>query len=144
MTTDQEKWIEALARLTRKTREGEIKWKSIPAREMGFGNTLGVEKAFETTFKDQRIRAYRTDKALESWDYRERPHGERPHGERPRGELVIEFLDTTGRPVYRPPLLDGTKDLFSAIEYQAAPASDLIEYQTAPAARDFIDALLRD
>jgi hypothetical protein len=134
MTTDQEKWIEALARLTRKTQEGEIKWKSIPAREIDSANTLGVEKAFETTFKDQRIRAYRTDKAWRvSRDFRGRT----------RAELVIEFLDATGRPVYRPPLLDGTKDLFSAIEYRAAPVHDLNEYQSAPA-RDLIDALLRD
>jgi hypothetical protein len=131
--TDQEKWIEALARLTRKTLEGEIKWKSISAREIDPANSLDIEKAFETTFKNQCIRSYRADKAWVSRDYRERT----------RAELVIEFLDVTGRPVYRPPMLDGTKDLFFAIEYQAAPVSDLIEYPTAPA-RDLIDALLRD
>jgi hypothetical protein len=120
--TEKEKWVEALARLTRKTQEGEIKWKGIPAREIDSANTMGVEKAFETTFKDQRIRAYRTDESLLSWGLRGRG----------RDEFVVEFLDTTGRPVYRPPLLDGTKDLFSAIEFQAAPV------------RDFIEALLRD
>jgi hypothetical protein len=133
--TDQEKWIEALARLTRKTQEGEIKWKSIPVSNVRdpLGVALGIEKAFEATFKNQRIRAYRTDKAWVSWNLRSLS----------RAEFVIEFLNENGLPIYRPPMLDGTKDLISAIEYQAAPANHLIENQTAPA-RDLIDALLRD
>jgi hypothetical protein len=120
--TDREKWVEALARLTWKTQEGEIKWRSIPAIEIDPAVTMGVEKAFETTFRKQRIRAYRTDEMLLPWGLRGRS----------RDRFVIEFLDDRGTPVYRPPLLDGTKDLFSAIEYQAAPVGD------------FIDALLRD
>jgi len=120
--TDREKWVEALARLTRKTQEGHIRWLSIPPEEIESARSIGVDKAFETTFLKQRIRAYRTDESLLSW-------GERG---RPRDRFVIEFLDPTGIPVYRPPSLDGARDLFSAIEYQAAPVGD------------FIDALLRD
>ena len=120
--TDQEKWIEALARLTRKTQEGEIKWKSVPPTDIDASRSIGVDKAFETTFKKQRIRAYHTDDSLVPWGFRGRS----------RDRFVIEFLDPAGEPVYRPPLLDGTKDLFSAIESQTVPV------------RDFIEALLRD
>lgn len=122
--TDQEKWVEALARLTRKTQEGEIKWQSIPASQMLIGPSTDVDKAFETTFREQRIRAYHTHR-----------HQTLLHSillGRPRDWIVIEFLDTSGNPVYRPPVLDGAKDLFFAIEHQAAPVGD------------FIDALLRD
>ena len=113
--TDREKWVEALARLTRKTQEGEIKWRSIAANQILEPESIGVDRAFETTFRDQRIRAFHAVLLSRAHD-----------------RFVIEFLDTTGYPVYRPPLLDGAKDLFSAIEHQAAPVGD------------FIDALLRD
>ena len=118
--TDQEKWVEALARLTRKTLEGEIRWQSVPAGPIARSGLGGIDKAFETVFRDQRIRVFRESTPS-------------PLGPLGRGyQFVIEFLDSAGSPAYRPPLLDGSKDLFSAIEYQSARVGD------------FIDALIRD
>src|SRR5947208_12454892 len=118
--TDKDKWVEALARLTRKTIEGEIRWQSVPASAIKVSVFLGgftaIDKAYETMFREQRIRAYRESIGLS--------------GETSR--FIIEFLDGAGTAVYRPPILDGAKDLFSAIEYQAARVGD------------FIDALIRD
>jgi hypothetical protein len=111
--TDREKWVEALARLTWKTIEGEIKWQITSSRDF---IAEGVDKAFETTFRGQRIRASHM----------------RPFSIRPPGGVIIEFLDANGAPAYQPPFLDGARDLFFAIEHQAKPAGE------------FIDALLRD
>ena len=116
--TDQEKWVEALARLTRKTLEGEIRWESIPPTQIE-SETIRVDKAFETTFRDQRIRAFHT-----------RPSSSTLSAllsGRPGDQFIIEFLDASGKPAYRPPFLDGAKDLFSAIEDQAAPAGRFLE-----------------
>ena len=112
--TEQEKWVEALARLTRKTLEGEIRWESIPPEPEAFG----ADKAFETTFRGQRIRAsHRTHLSLAS----------AIRGSRAVEQFTIEFLDASGKSAYRPPFLDGAKDLFSAIEDQAAPAGRFLE-----------------
>jgi hypothetical protein len=115
--TDQEKWVEALARLTRKTLEGEIRWESIPSTQIEPQITR-VDKAFETTFRDQRIRAFhmRTSSSTLSAFFG-----------RPSDQFIIDFLDASGKPAYRPPFLDGAKDLFSAIEDQAAPAGQFLE-----------------
>jgi hypothetical protein len=106
--TDQEKWVEALARLTFKTLDGEIRWESIPPTQVERG---GVDKAFETSFRGQRIRAYHM----------------RQFSIRPPGGVIIEFLDADGTPAYRPPFLDGARDLFSAIEDQVTPADHFLE-----------------
>jgi hypothetical protein len=111
--TDTEKWVEALARLTWKTIEGEIKWE---ITSPSF-NAEGVDKAFETTFRGQRIRVFQRRQLLNTI----------------RDRVVIEFLDKNGNAVYRPPSLDGATDLFSAIEHQ-----------TRPVVGELIDALLRD
>jgi hypothetical protein len=112
--TDTEKWVEALARLTWKTIEGEIKWETTSPRDF---SAEGVDKAFETTFRGQRIRVFQRRQLLNTI----------------RDRVVIEFLDKSGNAVYRPPSLDGAKDLFSAIEHQ-----------TQPVGGELIDALLRD
>jgi hypothetical protein len=114
--TDQEKWVEALARLTRKTMEGEITWESIPPPQV---EIRGVDKAFETTFRGQRIRAYHARPF--SIPLTARLSGGPP------GQFIIDFLDARGNPVYRPPFLDGARDLFAAIEDQAAPAGQFLE-----------------
>jgi hypothetical protein len=115
--TDQEKWVEALARLTRKTLEGEIRWESIPPTQIE-PQITSVDKAFETTFRGQRIRAYH----MPPFSYRLSAKKARPPG-----QFIIEFLDASGNPAYRPPFLDGARDLFSAIEDQAAPAGRFLE-----------------
>jgi hypothetical protein len=120
--TDQEKWVEALARLTRKTLEGEVRWESIPPTQVE-PEAIRI-KAYETTFRGQRIRAYRTRPIstnglahdVATWILGRR-----------LDQFIIEFLDSSGNPAYRPPILDGTKDLFSAIEDQAAPAGQFLE-----------------
>jgi len=111
--TDREKWVEALARLTWKTMDGEIKWQTTSPKDV---LAEGADKAFETTFRGQRIRAFERRHLLNTILDR----------------VVIEFLDTSGNAVYRPPVLDGAKDLFSAIQHQTKPVGE------------FIDALLRD
>lgn len=116
--TDKEKWVEALARLTWKTMEGEIKWQSVPPTQIE-PEVIGIDTAFETTFRGQRIRAYRMGRA----SYRPGVGIKI----RSSSQLIIEFLDGSGNPAYRPPVLDGTKDLFSAIEEQAAPAGQFLE-----------------
>ena len=115
--TDKEKWVEALARLTRKTLEGEIKWQITSSK--GIADAVG--KTFETTFRGQRIRAFQTRGYIKTIVFGDSLN-----------RVVIEFMDDTGNPVYRPPVLDGAKDLFSAIEHQTKPVGE------------FIDALLRD
>jgi hypothetical protein len=116
--TDREKWVEALARLTWKTMEGEIKWQTTAPKDV---SAEGVDKAFETTFHGQRIRAFQRRQLLNTILFGG-----------PFDRVVIEFLDNSGNAVYRPPVLDGAKDLFSAIEHHTKPAGE------------FIDALLRD
>jgi len=114
--TEREKWVEALARLTWKTIEGEIKWQNSSSRDF---HAEDVDKAFETTFHGQRIRAFQRRQLLNTM--------------RPLDRVVVEFLDKSGNAVYRPPSLDGANDLFSAIEHQ-----------TKPVGSELIDALLRD
>jgi hypothetical protein len=118
---DEQRWDEAVGRLTEMTERGEIQWKEqrLSLRPM---MDAFVGPQFVTEFDSRRIAVYEYSFPAENSDY----------GRYIDSRVVVEFVDEGGERVWVWPVSSGNRwELLEAVRFQVSQADG------------FLDALLR-
>jgi len=126
MSTERNKWIEAVAKLIKLTQDGNLVWQ---AQEPPFSFSkrpdAGVEVVFVSKHGERNLRLYekRVQEEVEDFDdFEMRPVTKLEWKKR----VILEFIDENGNSLWAFPSLDALNDLASTVQYQVAGVKDFL------------------
>ena len=124
MKKEKDKWIEAIAKLTKMTQESTLKWRSSEVPEF-FKNleNVKVEVIYLTKYKDKILRIYEKEVRERSYDFLS-GKGQRLVW---KSYTVLDFVDPNGVSLWVFPEIQGLDNLFSAIRFQTAKVKDFLK-----------------
>ena len=112
MPEPRDQWVDAVAKLTELTQNGQLEW----TVDHNFETAGAMSPAYTTTYKDRPLRLQKrrvTDE--ESWGRTQT-----------RDAFVLEFVAPSGDTLWTVPGIDAIEDLFSAVQYQTAGVKDFL------------------
>lgn len=126
MSTEKNKWVDAVAKLIKLTQEGELKW-TIDEPPVSFAKrpNTRVEVVFIATHGEKSLRLYERRFQEEFIDFDEFEMRPVPKTEW-RKAVVLEFIDDNGNSLWAFPSVEALNDLMSAVQYQAAGVKDFL------------------
>lgn len=118
MTTERNKWIDAIGRLITLTQERKLSWRSYPSE--GYPSLSGiVEVVYNADHNGKTLRLYESKTRAE--------RGMFPGSGEWETEAVLELVDSTGLSVWTFPHTDATEHLLGAVKYQVAGVGEFLE-----------------
>lgn len=136
MSEEKNKWIDAAAKMIKLTQDGTLKWEAVkPSVSLKKQSDDTVDIAFQTTYKDKKLRLYKRIYK----DYRpvSKPSPtaftipqlfgvEREMESYWATEVNLEFLSSEGLTLWTYPKVNILSDLLSAVQYQVAGVKDFL------------------
>jgi len=133
MAKDTDKWIDAIARLTKLTQEGNLKWSTVsPSGVLVNDEGQRVESTFIADHKNKRLRLYKKRFKVEDPDpnplvtkimsfpfVRKYPYWE--------SHIYLELIDEYGRSLWTFPEVSALSDLLTSVKYQASGVKELLD-----------------
>jgi len=124
MEKRKDKWIEAIAKLTKMTQDNTLKWRSGETPEF-FKNleNVKIEIVYLTEYKDRLLRIY--DRRVKefrsgvSFTGFERGHVWTKY-------TVLDFVDPSGASLWIFPEIKGLENLLNAVKFQVAGVKDFL------------------
>ena len=126
MSTEKNKWVEAVAKLIQLTQQGELKW-TIDEPPVSFSKrpNARVEIVFVAKHGEKNLRLYEKRFQEEFIDFDEFEMRAVPKTEW-RKAVVLEFTDDFGNSLWSFPSVEALNDLMSAVQYQVAGVKDFL------------------
>ncbi|HYJ87247.1 MAG TPA: hypothetical protein VEW46_14395 [Pyrinomonadaceae bacterium] len=117
MSSERNKWIEAVGKLITLTQERKLPWRSYSSE--GYLSLSGrVDVVYQADYNGKTLRLYES---------KSRSEGMFPgHGEW-ETEAVLELVDSNGLSVWTFPHTDATEHLVAAVKYQVAGVGEFLE-----------------
>jgi len=126
MSTEKNKWVEAVAKLIQLTQQGELKWTiDEPPPSFSRRPNSRVEVVFVTNYGEKNLRLYERRFQEEFIDFDEFEMRAVPKTDW-RKAVVLEFVDDNGNSLWAFPSVEALNDLMSAVQYQAAGVKDFL------------------
>ncbi len=126
MSTEKNKWVDAVAKLIKLTQEGELKWTiDDPPPNFSTRPNARVEVVFVAKHGEKSLRLYEKRFQEEFVDFDEFEMRPVPKVEW-RKVVVLEFIDDSGNSLWRFPSVEALNDLISAVQYQVAGVKDFL------------------
>jgi hypothetical protein len=126
MSTEKNKWVEAVAKLIQLTQQGELKWRiDEPPASFSKRPNARVEVVFIAKYGEKSLRLYERRIQEEFIDFDEFEMRPVPKTEW-RKAVVLEFIDDNGNSLWAFPSVEALNDLMSAVQYQAAGVKDFL------------------
>jgi hypothetical protein len=126
MSTEKNKWVDAVAKLIQLTQEGELKWTiDEPPTFFSKRPNARVEVVFVAKYGEKSLRLYERRFQEEFIDFDESEMRPVPKVEW-RKAVVLEFIDANGNGLWAFPSVEALNDLMSAVQYQVAGVKDFL------------------
>jgi hypothetical protein len=126
MSTEKNKWVDAVAKLIQLTQEGELKWTiDEPPTLFSKRPNTRVEVVFVAKYGEKSLRLYERRFQEEFIDFDEFEMRPVPKVEW-RKVVVLEFIDDNGNGLWAFPSVEALNDLMSAVQYQVAGVKDFL------------------
>lgn len=126
MSTEKNKWVDAVAKLIKLTQEGELKWTiDDPPSHFSKRPNARVEVVFVAKYGEKRLRLYEKRFQEEFVDFDEFEMRAVPKVEW-RKTANLEFIDENGNSLWGFPSVEALNDLISAVQYQVAGVKDFL------------------
>lgn len=126
MSTEKNKWIDAVAKLIKLTQEGKLNWAvDEPPASFSKRPNSRVDVVFQTTYGDKRLRLYERRYQEDTIDFDEfemRPVQKVEW----RKDVILEFTDDAGNSLWAFPFIEALNDLVAAVQYQVAGVKDFL------------------
>jgi hypothetical protein len=126
MSTEKNKWVDAVAKLIKLTQEGQLNWIiADPPASFSKRPNSRVEVVFVAKHGDKSLRLYEKRFQAEFVDFDEfemRPVQKTEW----RKTVVLEFIDEIGNSLWAFPSVEALNDLVSTVQYQVAGVKDFI------------------
>jgi len=126
MSTEKNRWVEAVTKLIKLTQEGELKWTvEEPPASFSKRPDAGVEVVFLSTHGDKRLRLYEKRFQEESIHF-DQDEWLPVQVVEWKKMIVLEFVDEIGNSLWAFPAVNALNDLVSAVQYQVAGVRDFL------------------
>lgn len=117
MSTERNKWIDAIGKLITFTQERKLGWRSNPSE--GYPGLSGrVDVVYEADYNGKTLRLYESKSRPE--------RGMFPSGEW-ESEAVLDLVDATGLSIWTFPHTEATEHLLGAVKYQVAGVGEFLD-----------------
>ena len=117
MSTERNKWIDAIGKLIALTQERKLGWRSYPSE--GYTGLSGmVDVLYQADYNGKTLRLYESKSRPE--------RGMFPVSEW-ESEAVLDLVDSTGLSIWTFPHTEATEHLLSAVKYQAAGVGEFLD-----------------
>jgi len=126
MSTQRNKWIEAVAKLIELTQDRKLVWTAQePPLSFSKRPDFGVEVVFVCNHGERNLRLYEkyireNVEEFNEWEMRPVTRAEW------KKRVVLEFIDANGNSLWAFPSFDILNDLASAIQYRVAGVKDFL------------------
>ena len=118
MSTERNKWIDAIGKLIALTQERKLGWRSYPSE--GYPALSGVvDVVYLADHTGKTLRLYESKSRVE--------RGMFPGSGEWESEAVLELVDSSGLSVWTFPHTDATEHLLGAVKYQVAGVGEFLE-----------------
>ena len=133
MAEDTSKWIEAIAKLTKLTQDGELTWSSAPSSSVLTNDEAQqIESVFTAKYKNKKLRIYKKRFKVEvpdptfsaitvTWPFaRKYPYW--------TAQIYLEIIDEYyDQSLWTFPEVSALRDLWTSVKYQASGVKDLLD-----------------
>jgi hypothetical protein len=117
MSTERNKWIDAIGKLITLTQERKLGWRSYPSE--GYPALVGlVDVVYDADYNGKTLRLYESKSRVS--------RGMFPDSEW-ESEAVLDLVDSTGLSFWTFPHTEATEHLLAAVKYQVAGVGEFLE-----------------
>jgi len=118
MSTERNKWIDAVGKLITLTQERKLGWRSYSSE--GYSALSGrVDVVYQADYNGKTLRLYESKSRP--------PRGMFPESGEWESEAVLDLVDSTGLSIWTFPHTEATEHLLAAVKYQVAGVGEFIE-----------------
>ena len=132
MSSDQSKWADAVAKLSKLTKDGALTWRSatnVQSSDVPPDSVRGL--IYVAKQNENLLRLYKLRELVEKprnifemgWTFRPSKPSDFEWAEK----VILEMIDERGNSLFTFPQVSGLKDLHSAASYQAAGVKDFLD-----------------
>jgi hypothetical protein len=129
MSSEQNKWADAVAKLIKLTQDGELKWRTALPAEAEVENQSALQGAiYVADQKSRLIRLYKLKVQVDrEWERQFILRSSRQDVPLWVEVFMLELIDFQGNTLFTFPHVSGLKDLYVSVSYQVAGVEEFLD-----------------